>query len=136
MIRSKRQSSVVFPWEQKTSWLGSLGRARVRTFVIFGFVVGSLAWLRHREERAAAIRASRAAIDTASRAVFAFRGERQGACPKTWRDVVGAGYLRDVVNDGWGHPLRLVCPGRKDAKSFEVLSDGPDGLPYGLDRVE
>jgi hypothetical protein len=130
----RRESSVLFPWEQKRTWLGSLGRARIRTLVLGAAVLGSLGLLRHREEHAASVRATHAAIDTASRAVFSFRAERQGACPKTWRDVVGAGYLRDVVSDGWGHPLRLVCPGRR--ASFEVLSDGPDGLPYGLDRVE
>jgi general secretion pathway protein G len=130
----RRESSVLFPWEQKRTWLGSLGRARLRTIVFGAGVLGSLGLLRHREERAASVRATRAAIDTASRAVFSFRAERQGACPKAWRDVVGAGYLREVVTDGWGRELRLVCPGHR--ASFEVLSDGPDGLPYGLDRVE
>lgn len=133
---ARRESKVLFPWEQKRTWIGSLGKARLRTFALGALVLGSLAWLRRREEHAASLRATRAAIDTGSRAVFAYRAERGGQCPKNWRDVVGAGYLRDVLTDGWGAPLRLVCPGRKDPKSFEVLSDGPDGKPYGLDRVE
>ena len=35
-----------------------------------------------------------------------------------------------------GGVLRVTCPGRRDLKGFEVSSDGPDGLPGGLDRVE
>ncbi|HEX7603074.1 MAG TPA: type II secretion system protein GspG [Polyangiaceae bacterium] len=46
------------------------------------------------------------------------------------------GILRDVPVDAWGHPLRITCPGRLDPKGFDVSSDGPDGLPGGLDRVE
>ena len=38
--------------------------------------------------------------------------------------------------DAWGRPLRVTCPGRKDTRGFDVSSDGPDGEPGGLDRVE
>jgi hypothetical protein len=128
-------SKVYFPWEQKHTWLGQLGRARLRTFLLVFAALAVLVLLRKREEHAAAERATRAAISTGIHAVEFYRADHAGACPKSWRDVALA-QGRDVPTDAWGAPLRLVCPGRKDAKSFEVLSDGPDGLPYGLDRIE
>jgi general secretion pathway protein G len=132
---AKRSSRVIFPWEERRTWLGSLGRTRLRMFALLFLALGFLVLLRKREEAAASTRATRASITTAIRGVIAYRADHAGACPKTWREVVGAGALRDVPQDSWGMPLRLVCPGRADPKGFEVLSDGPDKLPYGLDRV-
>jgi general secretion pathway protein G len=52
------------------------------------------------------------------------------------RQLVSEGYLAEVPLDAWGRVLRLTCPGRKDPQAFDVSSDGPDGEPGGLDRVE
>ena len=51
-------------------------------------------------------------------------------------ELVASGYARDLPVDAWGRPLRLVCPGLRDPRGFDVYSDGPDGLPGGLDRIE
>jgi general secretion pathway protein G len=37
--------------------------------------------------------------------------------------------------DAWERPLRIQCPGRDRAR-YDLFSDGPDGLPGGLDRIE
>lgn len=115
---------------------GVLGRARVR--LVAAVVVGLLVvlWIRAREERAAAVRATRATITTAHFAIAAFRADHGGACPKELGELVAGRYAQDVPVDAWGRPLRLACPGRRDPQGFELLSDGPDGVPYGLDRVE
>ena len=34
-----------------------------------------------------------------------------------------------------GKPLRLSCPGAEHAR-YDLSSDGPDGRPGGLDRIE
>ena len=132
----KRANKVFFPWERRRGLLGLLGRARLK--VVLGVVaVVALLWFVHsREEHAAAVRATRATITTATNAVAAYRADHGGACPKSMEEIVTGGYARDVPLDAWGRPLRLSCPGRKDPSGFDLSSDGPDGEPGGLDRVE
>jgi len=127
---------VFFPWERKKGLFGILGRARVRVLVGIVAVCVLVVWIRGREEKAAGIRATRATITTAHRAVMAYRADNKGTCPKELGELVEKGYARDIPVDAWGHPLRLTCPGRRDPVGFEVSSDGPDGLAGGLDRVE
>jgi general secretion pathway protein G len=84
----------------------------------------------HRERRA--IFATRAAIATVLRAVEAYRADHEGRCPASADALVvppdGARpYLRRVPTDGWGRPLRIVCPGRKNPDVADVSSAGPTG---------
>ena len=60
---------------------------------------------------------------------------------ETWKIVIcisdkGEFMTKDELIDAWGKPVRLLCPGRRDPAGFELSSDGPDGLPGGLDRVQ
>lgn len=132
----RRASKVFFPWERRRGIFGVLGRARTK--LGFAVAVGLIlvVWIHGREERAAGIRSTRASITTMSRAVSAFRADHGGSCPKELRELVALGYSREVLVDAWGRPLRLTCPGRRDPAGFEISSDGPDGVPGGLDRVE
>ena len=132
-IESRR---VFFPWEKKRGALGVLGRARARLIVGAGLALFFVVAVRHREETKASIRATRASIDVADRSVGSYRADHAGACPHDLGELVAAGYARDVPIDAWGRPLRLACPGLRDPRGFDVYSDGPDGLPGGLDRVE
>lgn len=127
---------VFFPWERKRGLLGLLGRARARLvmWTILGLALVFV--VRTRERHAADLRATRASIGAAERAVAAYRADHGGTCPKELRELVGGGYVRDVPEDAWGRPLRLDCPGRRDPAGFDLVSDGPDGLPGGLDRVQ
>ncbi|MCL2725216.1 MAG: type II secretion system protein GspG [Polyangiaceae bacterium] len=137
MIASRRQpSKVFFPWERRRGLFGVLGRARVRLVVLTICALAVVLWIRSREERAASIRATRASITLAYRAVTSYRADHNGACPKDLGELVSEGYVQDIPVDAWGRALRLTCPGRRDPASFEISSDGPDGLPGGLDRVE
>jgi general secretion pathway protein G len=133
---ARRESRVFFPWERRRGLFGVLGRARVRLVAAVVVTLFVVVWIRAREERAAGVRATRATIDGAYRAVAAYRADHAGACPKELTELVAGGYCRDVPVDAWGRPLRLTCPGRRDAAGFEIASDGPDGVPGGLDRVE
>jgi general secretion pathway protein G len=136
MAARSRVSKVFFPWERRRGLFGVLGRARVRLVaaVVIGLVV--VVSIRAREERAAGVRSTRATITQAQLAVAAFRADHAGGCPKELNELVVGGYARDVPIDAWGRPLRLTCPGRRDPHGFDLVSDGPDGVPYGLDRVE
>jgi general secretion pathway protein G len=75
-------------------------------------------------------------LSTASQAVFSYRADHNGDCPRALADVVKGGYVTEMPIDAWGRPLRLTCPGRRDPQGFDISSDGPDGEPGGLDRVE
>jgi general secretion pathway protein G len=135
MVR-RNELKVFFPWERRKGVFGILGRARVRLVAAAVVVVLLIVWIRAREEKAAAVRATRATMDGAYRSVTAYRADNAGACPKDFAELVTKAYAREVPVDAWGRPLRLTCPGRRDPLSFEISSDGPDGVPGGLDRVE
>jgi general secretion pathway protein G len=137
MLRRRTESRrVFFPWERKTGALGVLGRARVGLVLAVVGAVVCIVLVRGREERLASIRATRASITSAERAMTSYRADHSGGCPRDFAELVAGGYARDVAVDAWGRPLRVTCPGRFDPRGFDVSSDGPDGLPGGLDRVE
>jgi general secretion pathway protein G len=137
MLRRRTESRrVFFPWEKKRGALGLLGRARTRLIVGVVLALFFVVAVRRREEKLASIRATRARIDVADRYVSSYRADHSGACPRDMGELVAGGYARDLPVDAWGRPLRLACPGLRDPHGFDVYSDGPDGLPGGLDRVE
>jgi general secretion pathway protein G len=136
MPAARNEPNVFFPWEKRRGVRVLLGRGRARqVLAMIGIVVVFIA-LRARERRAAEVRTTRATITTTMNALAAWRADHDRACPAALADLVSGGYLHRVPRDAWGHALRVACPGRKDPKGFEVLSDGPDGEPGGLDRVE
>jgi general secretion pathway protein G len=131
---AKREKKVFFAWEKRTGMLGLFGRARIRQILIGGAVLTVTAWLFAREGDRAKVRATRAEIGVAHRAVSAYRADHSGACPKDVSELKTAGYVRQPITDAWGHSLRLVCPGQRDPKGFDLVSDGP--LADGFSRVE
>jgi len=137
MARSGERG-VFFGWEKRRGLfrVRALGRARIRQGVALALVLVFAILVWRREERAAGVRATRASITTATRALYAFRADHQGQCPRDLGELASQGYVREAPVDAWGRPLRLVCPGRKDTKGFDVFSDGPDGVFGGLDRIE
>jgi len=136
MPRRRPESRVFFPWERKRGTLGLLGRTRARIVIGVLIAIAAIVLLRRREERLASIRATRATITTAGRAIASYRADHNGSCPRELSELVTGGYASDAPIDAWGRPLRLACPGRRDAQGFDLSSDGPDGEPGGLDRVE
>src|SRR3954471_9160907 len=136
MLRRRSESRVFFPWERKRGPLEILGRARARLIALVVAALALVVFVRHREESLAGIRATRASITTAQRAIGAYRADHNGSCPRELGALIAGGYARDLPVDAWGRPLRFTCPGRRDPRGFDVASDGPDGVPGGLDQVE
>ena len=136
MALRPRASKVFFPWERRRGVFGILGRARVRLVVAGVVALLVIIAIRAREERTASVRATRATITMAHGAIRAYRADHSGACPKELGELVAGGYATEVPIDAWGRPLRMTCPGRRDPRGFDLASDGPDGEPFGLDRVE
>ena len=136
MAGRRDEPRVFFAWEQRRGIraLVAPGPAR-RVFVGVALVVAFvLLW--RREKHASRVQQTRVEITTATRAVAAWRADHDRACPGSMAELVSAGYMRRVPRDGWDHPLRLTCPGRRDPAGFDLASDGPDGNPGGTDRVE
>jgi general secretion pathway protein G len=89
-----------------------------------------------RERRLAGIRSTRATLTVVHGAVDAFRADHASRCPDSLAVLASDGYLRAEPVDAWGRALRLTCPGRRDPRGYDLMSDGPDGVMGGLDRVE
>ncbi len=136
MARRTTEPRVFFPWEARRGLFGAFGRRQIRFIAGVVVLLAVVVLLLRREEHAAAVRATRAVLTRGGDAVAAYRADHGGSCPRAMADLVSAGYLHDPLVDAWGRPLRLVCPGRKDPLGFDLSSDGPDGIPGGLDRVE
>ena len=136
MSVGRNQASVFFPWERRRGFRSLLGRARSRQALVAVAAVTIFMLLHKLERNASDVRATRNRITTTTNAVAAWRADHDRKCPSSLADLVNAGYLTELPRDAWGHPLRVTCPGRKESRDFEVSSDGPDGRPGGLDRVE
>jgi len=138
MARDRRGStlSIFFPWERRRGLARLLGIGRVRpvaillSSVLFIFLVGS------RERRLSGVRETRATLLSLRRAVDAYMAENDGACPPNLDKVLTFASAKKIPADAWGNPLRLVCPARRQDERYELMSDGPDGKPGGLDRIE
>jgi general secretion pathway protein G len=89
-----------------------------------------------RERHKTGERSTRAAIAVVRRGLDAYRADHEGRCPRQLEDLETLGYLSDVPDDAWSRPLRLVCPSRREGIAYDLSSDGPDGEPGGLDRIE
>jgi general secretion pathway protein G len=131
-MAKRSESRLLFPWE--TPGEGALRRARraARPALIVGALLFALYSLGnvHRQRRAEF--ATRAAISTVLRAVEAYRADHGGRCPASPDMLVAPPdgvqpYLRKVPTDGWGRPLRVLCPGRKNPEIADVTSAGPTG---------
>lgn len=136
MAIGRNQASVFFPWERRRGVRSVLGRARSRQALLVVLAVIVFALLQRFERNESNVRATRNRITTTTNAVAAWRADHDRKCPPALADLVSAGYLAELPRDAWGHPLRVTCPGRRQSQDFEVSSDGPDGRPGGLDRVE
>jgi general secretion pathway protein G len=131
--RRSVERRIFFPWEGHGGfrrWLG-LGRFRPFALAVGAVVVVVLVGLR--ERRAAGLRETRASLLDAHRAVETYLIDHDGGCPPSLEAVTEDGHM---PRDAWGRPLRLICPGRRADSRFELMSDGPDGIPEGLDRIE
>lgn len=132
--RSRRLQprSILLPWERRSAWLGRLALGRISA--VLSLVVATIALLsfayRAADERAR-VRATRAAIAEARRAVTAFVAEL-GRCPHSTTELLhppkaGADYLTEVPVDGWGQRLYIRCPGHRPDDVAEVIAAGATG---------
>lgn len=138
MIRRRRsvERRIFFPWEGHGGLRRWLGLGRFRPFALAVAAVAIVVVVGLRERKAAGVRETRAVLLDARHAVETYLIDHDGGCPPSVEAVAEHSASGRVPRDAWGRPLRLICPGRRADASFELMSDGPDGIPEGLDRIE
>jgi len=136
MARDARSGSIFFPWERRGGLRRLFGTGRLRPVVLVCSAVGFIILVGARERRQSGVRETRATLGSMRRAVDAYLAENQGSCPPQLDRVLEFSSFKQAPRDAWGNPLRLICPSRRSDERYELLSDGPDGKPGGLDRVE
>lgn len=134
--RSTSSESIFFPWERRGGLRRLLGTGRVRPVASVVLLLGFVLVVASRERRQSGVRQTRATLVSMRHAVDAYMAESDGRCPPSLDSVLDYGNFKTVPVDAWGNSLRLVCPARRADERYELLSDGPDGNPGGLDRIE
>jgi hypothetical protein len=138
-MRSRRLMSdhrIFFPWESRGGFVRRLRLGRVRPFLTGALMLGLVFLIAMRERHASGVRQTRAELLRVRRAVDAYLAEHNGGCPPDLEAVKPFGGFKQTPRDAWSSPLRLLCPGRREGSAYELMSDGPDGLAGGLDRIE
>jgi len=127
---------IFFPWERRGGFRRWLRLGRLRPVLIVFGILAFVILVGIRERRSAGIRQTRATLITVRSAVEAYMADHDGGCPRELAAVLDYSRIEQVPKDAWGRPLRLICPGRQGDVRYELESDGPDGEPGGLDRIE
>lgn len=139
MSSARRFSSerrIWFPWERRGGLLRSLRLGRIGPVLLVGAVLGLVVVLGVRERHSAGVRQTRATLIGVRHAIDAYRADNEGACPSGLDKLTAYGNFKEPPTDAWGHALRFVCPAHREGDAYQLSSDGPDGEPGGLDRVE
>lgn len=134
--RLRADRRIFFPWEGRGGLRRYLAMGRFGPVLVIALVATFLGWVVSRERRAAGERQTRVALSVVRPAVERYLVEHEGACPARIEEV--AQYLEppEIPKDAWGQPLRLVCPSVRPGVPYVLMSDGPDGIAGGLDRIE
>jgi general secretion pathway protein G len=135
-LRRPTDQRIFFPWERRGGLRRRLGLGRARPVLLVLLLLGFVVWVGARERTRAGVRQTRATLLHVRKAVDAYVADHDGACPPSLAAVAPYGKFSEPPTDAWGRPLRLVCPARHEGARYELLSDGPDGKPGGLDRIE
>jgi type II secretory pathway pseudopilin PulG len=125
-----------FPWEGRGGLARLLMLGRVGPVLAVVGVVGAIGVLAVRERHRAGLRQTRATMISVRRAIDAYRADNDGACPSGLDKLKNYGNFKETPTDAWGHAFRFVCPAEREGAGYQLSSDGPDGEPGGLDRVE
>jgi hypothetical protein len=134
--RTSAERRIFFPWERRGGLLRRLGLHRIRPFLFGSIVVCAMVGIGIRERTRAGIRQTRAVLLTIRAAMDTYLADHDGECPPGLDALTDYGSFQQVPRDAWGRPFQLLCPGRREFARYEVFSDGPDGRPGGLDRIE
>jgi len=127
---------IFFPWERRAGVLRRLRLDQARPFLWLVVALAIIVSVALRERRDAGVRRTRNTLLAVRPVIDSYLADHDGGCPPKDFSGLGAyGTSEGAPKDSWGRPLRIECPGRDRAR-YDLFSDGPDGLPGGLDRIE
>lgn len=136
MVRNRPEPRIFFPWEHRGGYLRRLGLNRLRPFLLLGILVLFTVLVGVRERRQSGERRTRALLTQYRQALDAHLAAHDDKCPKSLAAVRENSGLEEAPSDAWGRPLRFVCPAAIEGQAYLLSSDGADGVPGGLDRIE
>ena len=113
-----------------------LARGRFGPILVLVCFVSFVTLTVARERQASGERRTRVALNVVRPAVERYLLDHEGGCPPSLTDVLPYLHKPALPDDAWGQPLRLVCPSGRPGIDYVLMSDGPDGEPGGLDRIE
>jgi hypothetical protein len=130
------EEKIFFPWESHGGVRRWLGFGRLRPIAVLVGLIAGIIGIAGREARRSGTRQTRAVLYETERAAAAYIADHDGGCPNGLQDV--ASYMRrqTTKRDAWGQLPRLTCPANQSGEAFRVISDGPDRIPGGLDRID
>jgi general secretion pathway protein G len=126
---------IFFPWEGRLGLGRWLGLPKLRPVLLGACVLAFVLAVGWRERERAGMRQTRATLLNLRSSVEAYMADHDGGCPPNLRAAAEHANFSDT-EDAWGRPFRLTCPSSRPDLAYELASDGPDGEPGGLDRVE
>lgn len=126
---------IFFPWEGRGTLRQYFSVGRVGPVVLLSGLLSFVLWVGHAEQQAAGERLTLLAISRLRGPVERFLLAHEGRCPSP-SQLQAEARLEAWPVDGWGKPIRLVCPSEREDSPYLLMSDGPDGEPGGLDRIE
>lgn len=135
-LRETKDRRIFFPWEGRGGLRRFISVGRVGPFVFLSVLVAFVVWVGVRERHAAGERETWVGLESLRNAVARYIVEQEGSCPPSLEAVTDFLPRPELPRDGWGRPFRLVCPSDRPGYDYVVMSDGPDGEPGGLDRIE
>ena len=136
MAKRPVERHIFVPWEKRGGILRRVRVDQAGPVVVALGVIGIVALMGMHERRISGIRRTRATILNVRETVDSYMADHDGGCPKG--GLAGTGRYDSpeaIPRDAWGRTLRLSCPGADRAR-YDLFSDGPDGKPGGLDRIE
>lgn len=134
--QSRQERRIFFPWEGRRGLRRFLARGRFGPVLVLLLFTSFVTLVVARERQAAGERRTRVALNIVRPAVERYLLDHDNVCPPTLADVLPYLHLPELPADAWGRPLRLVCPSMRPGVDYVLMSDGPDGEPGGLDRIE
>lgn len=136
LTKADNSARIFFPWESQGGVRRFFRLARLGPGIFALFVLGFVWVATGREQSASGERQTALALGEVKRATVRYVLEHEGRCPESL-DLLGP-YLHGATAppDGWGRPIRIVCRPTVSDQDYIIMSDGPDGLPGGLDRIE
>jgi len=134
--KSASERRIFFPWEGRGTIREYFAVGRVAPVVVVPLLIAFVWSMGRAERQAAGERLSLVAMARLRRPVERYLAAHEGKCPAGPEDLLSEGGLSEWPLDGWGNPVRLICPTDRVDTPYLLMSDGPDGKAGGLDRIE